>query len=920
MGWRSVSRSRGPDIQLLEIRDMMRSIWCLTFVGLLFAAHAAAQTAPATAPPARDEVKRLEDRVTRLEMELDRQRAKNPGEVPADPQAQKVVLVLETPHLGHVYSGGPQGSRFFAAKLLVVNLTPQPLILKREDVKLQIDGQPKPIQEVASNLRYHGFQIGRQHVQLETVSSFKEMRIPAGGTNSGWIFVADLQPGGRVPQMSLEVPFAGKTHKVDINAQQRSLLGLEVAFIGPRNALALFTISGELNMINLGALTDELDSLAAKKVGRVVLTWTDSAAMVPQDLHNWLKQAAQTLGRGEFNNEQFPALPANIREFHLAHLPTSQPSGDEEVGEDVGSVNRIHKTPDAAVRAALRTACDTLPREELMAAIEQGHPWARAAVLAYGAGRLPIEQLPLVLKYADDADPAIQTAALMGLRHFGEPIAVTKLLEYVRKNVPNLSSIAVASLAGSRFPNANQALLELLKTEPPASKRTIVTVLSQYPRPVWSDVLYEFAKSPDSGLNAEALRALQKVGHPELVALLQQHLQNSDAALRQLAFDILTNRTDRESEQVAMTYTLEQIQKSGPTPPMLNLLNRVKDQRAVPLLLAHLEKAEDKDSLLDSLLQIGDQTLADKLLPLYDTLRPSSKSKILTALRKWNVTKFRELAQEAVMQSDASLVNAAVQGLVEDGSTGAVKMIGDALEKNPEPQTWVYFCNALGQLGTEGARTALFKARESKDRSKQLQASQGLRQMLQRSPGFQHVYQGHQEMQAKKYKEALKHFTLAAEKDPRLPDAYVGRGDCHNRLGEFEEARKDYQKALDLDPFNSQASTGVCIMRILAGEVLPAIEQLEAHRDRFLNDPLYLYNSACAYSRAVEYFEKHTEVPNSDKLAAKYKAAALGDLNQSVKLGFRDFNWLGEDPDLKPLHNEVEFKKILEKKDGAEAE
>ena len=83
---------------------------------------------------------------------------------------------------------------------------------------------------------------------------------------------------------------------------------------------------------------------------------------------------------------------------------------------------------------------------------------------------------------------------------------------------------------------------------------------------------------------------------------------------------------------------------------------------------------------------------------------------------------------------------------------------------------------------------------------------------------------------------------------------------------------------------------------------------------------MYLYNSACAYSRAVEYFEKHTEVPNSDKLAAKYKAAALGDLNQSVKLGFRDFNWLGEDPDLKPLHNEVEFKKILEKKDGAEAE
>lgn len=904
---------------------MMRSFSYLMLIGLFSAATVAAQPTPVETPPARDrdrdEVKRLEDRVTRLEMELDRQRVKNPGEVPADPQAQKVVLVLETPHLGHVYTGGPQGSRFFAAKLLVVNLTPAPITLKRDDVKLKIDGQLQPIQEVSSNLRYHGFQIGRQHVQLESVSSFKEMRVPAGGTNSGWIFVPDLPPGGRVPQLMLEVTVAGKVQKLDVNAQQRSLLGLEVAFIGPRNCLGLFTISGELNMINLGALTDEMDALAAKKVGRVVLTWTDSAAMVPEDLYKWLEQAAQMLGRGEFNNEQFPALPANIREFHLAHLPVREAADGAEATIDVAmAVNRIHKSPDTAVRAALRTACDTLPREELLAAIEQGHPWARAAVLAFGAGRLPAEQLPLVLKYADDADPVIQTAALIGLRHFGEPAAVTKLLEYVRKNVANLSPIAVSSLAGSRFPGANQALLDLLQTEPPESKRTIVTVLSQYPRPVWSDVLFEFAKSPDSGLNAESLRALQKVGHPQLVALLQEHLQHSDPELRQLAFDILTNRNDRESEQVAMTYTLGQIEKSIPTPQMLLLLNRVKDQRAVPLLLSHLDKVEDKDSLLDAILQIGDQTLADKLLPLYDTLRPSAKSRILTALRKWDATRFRELAQDAVLQNDATLVNAAVQGLVEDGSPGAIKMLGDALEKNPEPQTWVYFCNALGQLGTDGARAALVKARESKDRSKQLQADQGLRQMRQRSPGIQHVYQGHQEMQAKQYKEALKHFSQAVEKDPRLPEAYVGRGDCHNRLGDFEAARKDYQKALDLDPFSAQATTGVCIMRIIAGDVIPAIEQLEAHRDRFLSDPLFLYNSACAYSRAVEYFEKHTEVPNHDKLAAKYKLSALADLKQSVKTGFRDFNWLGEDPDLKPLHGEGEFKKILEKKDSIDAE
>ena len=55
-------------------------------------------------------------------------------------------------------------------------------------------------------------------------------------------------------------------------------------------------------------------------------------------------------------------------------------------------------------------------------------------------------------------------------------------------------------------------------------------------------------------------------------------------------------------------------------------------------------------------------------------------------------------------------------------------------------------------------------------------------------------------------------------------------------------------------------------------------------------------------------------------MASKYKSASIADLRQSVKTGFRDFNWLGEDPDLKPLHNEAEFKLILEKKEAIEVE
>jgi HEAT repeat protein len=877
----------------------------------------------AQSEPSTEALKRLENRVTQLELDLARQHARNPGDVPADPKSQKIYMLLETPHIGHVYTGGPNGSRFFAGKLLIVNLTAHAMVVKRDDLRLLVDGQPQPPKDVPEPLKYHGFQIGRQHIQLEAVSSFKELRIPAGGTGSGWVFVPDLPVGGRVPRLVLELTHGERKDKVDINAQQRSLLGLEVAYMGPRNCLAVFTISGELNMINLGSLAEELERLSAKKIGRVVLTWTDTASPLPPELHSWLEQWANSMGRNEYNTENFPAIPAHLREIHLARMPRHDQQQSDEAPEE-GAIKRVHKTEPEAIRAALQSACETLPRDELLAAIETGHPWSRAAVLAYGAGRLPADKLPLILKYADDGDPAIQNAALMGLRHFGELQAIAKLIEYVHKNVEPASAVAIASLASSRFPAANEALLQIVKTEPNASKKTIVKVLAEYPRPIWSELLYEFAKSPNSGLNLEALRGLQRVGHPQLVSLLVETLKSPEDNLKQLAFDILISRTDRESEQVALNYTLEHLKTAMPTPQMLALLTRVKDQRAVPLLLALLAKAEDKDAVLDAMLQIGDQSLADKLLPLYETMQVSSRAKILATFRKWDLIKFRELAKTALLSSEGSLIAAAIQGLVEDGSPGAIQMLSDALDKNPETESWTYLCNALGQLGTDGARKALLKARDSEDVRKRDMAIQGLRQIYQRSPGVQDTYQGREKLREMKFDEALSFFNQAIHKDPASPLAYLGRGDSSKGLGKLDDARKDYEKAYELDPYSGDAITSLCILRVMQGQVKEGIEQLDSEikKSRYFrqDEANFYYNSACAYGRACEYLEQHKDFPDREELKVKYAATAIRHLKTAIKKDFGDWDLIAVDPDLKSLKDNPEFKRILEKREAINEE
>jgi predicted Zn-dependent protease len=44
---------------------------------------------------------------------------------------------------------------------------------------------------------------------------------------------------------------------------------------------------------------------------------------------------------------------------------------------------------------------------------------------------------------------------------------------------------------------------------------------------------------------------------------------------------------------------------------------------------------------------------------------------------------------------------------------------------------------------------------------------------------------------------------------------------------------------------------------------------------------------------------------------SKRKSAALTELKQAVELGYRDFDWMQQDPDLEPLKHHPEFQDLL---------
>jgi HEAT repeat protein len=869
----------------------------------------------------------LLERVNKLEKELLELRVKT-GKIPADKNDQRILTLIETPFLGSVYGGSNTNLRFLALKLLLVNLTDQPVTLGRDDLQLSADGQMYPVKDAPQQIQFNGFQIGQQQIQLRTLQMPKEIRLAVGGTASSWMMFPELPPGNHVPRLLLKLKLGDQDREIDINAAQRDVLGISVERIGPRASLGVITLAGALDTVNVGSLAEETDRLAADKLARVVIRFKEGSSIADPQLSSWLYNAVVNQGRPQGNEALFPPFPASFREIHLAEFPsTNQTSGIQQpypafTYQNPGGAGatRFHKTDAEAVMAALRSAYELLARDELLEAIRTGNRLERAAALAGGGGRLPVDKLPLLITLADDNDPVTQQAALLALSHFGEQVAIDKLLAYVRKDVPVLSTTAVAGLAASRYAAAHQALLELLHNEPPESKKNIVRILAAYPRPIWSEAIYEFVQDGRSGLNVEALQALVQVGHPRLIEVLRDALRGSDRNLAQTALQVLAARTDRESEEIAVEYTLDQLKSTPATPVMLQLLNRVKDRRAVPLLMAQFARQDNKSGLIQTLSLLGDEETAKFLAEKYGSLQGHEKGEVLRVMARFDKVRFRQLSAQALLTADGSVINAAVQGLQEDGGPEAIKVMTDALETAPGAFTWSYLCNALAQAGTPTARAALLKARDSENQEKRGYAVNALQILRQRSPGYQYVQHAQVFSRDQKWQEAIEQYTLALQLDPSLSDAYAERGHALLHLEKSAEAGKDFTKALELDPYNSLALTGACLSLVLAdGKHAEAVRMLEDGRARFPRNPMFLYNAACVYGRAFERVKKDAPA-DRDKLLEQYRQAALGDLKASIQNGFQEFDLMKKDPDLAPFQELPEFQNLLTAPPPAEAQ
>ena len=538
----------------------------------------------------------------------------------------------------------------------------------------------------------------------------------------------------------------------------------------------------------------------------------------------------------------------------------------------------------------------------------------RPAALADGGSRLTAEDLPLVLRFADGDDVKMQLAALTALRHFGEPAAIDKLLFYARKNVEPTVSAAIESLAASRYAVAHQALLDVLKKEHPASRRLIVRVLAKYPRPLWSDTIYSFIGDPEPEVAVEALRALVETGHPRLLDLLQgcagsRHGRRSRRGVSTAV------EAERSAERGIGARVCAAIDEDGTRPARActSCSTAPRIRGPFPLLLAALDRSSgSRTQIINTLAQIGDQSVGDALAAKYPTFSDRDKGTTLNALQLLKSPQFRRFAGEALTRGDSALVSTAINGFAERRQSASGAIAGQCARVAPRIRPsgptsrgpWRISARRRRSWPSTGAGL-----RESSQAQAGARCAEDSEPTFARISGISHrasvcakrtLGRGHFPVQRGHRARSRAFGRLFRPRPRRAADQETGRG--AQRFRESDQARslqcRGGQRLGDLPGHGGQHPDRDEDHRRFA---------IEAQR-RFC---LHLQRGLRVRPGAWSKRSSCPPSPERDKKADEFRKKAIADLQLSVKLGFPDLDWMKKDSDLDSLHGLPEFKRIV---------
>lgn len=851
-----------------------------------------------------------------------------PERLTEEEQSQAIVtegplaIYFDESYFGTTNAYGPGGIRYFVTRMVMTNLSEEDVSIASAEIELDADGDILHLANDMDALSNISVRSGNTYFNLGQHRTPETININAGQTRAVWLTFTNIPGSIQTPLLTLRMPVAGTKISADISGFHERILELTQERIGPEGCICLMHIDGKLNAINATTLVNAISDALNQNISRFVICWPEGAEPVSDEIVQWLMTSRMPAGFGWYSsNALLPTLPGDTKELNLVRIPN-----ENGIAQYSRSYNGIEQgTPtfpneDAAVIDALRSVAVGMTSDALLKEIADGHPLSRTAMLVHGAHLLPPSALPLVMDLLQSESEQLHLAAIRALGEFSEPEAIETLADLANDGSDAQRRSAIEGLAQSRFPLAHEVLSRILAGEWSIDRQAMIEILARHPRAEWNSYISAAATDADNNVRLAAIRALGRLGHPDRLNLLTEALASDDQNIRAEAFRQLVSFSDPAAQDVVIRETIRVMREEGMTADVQNSLSQYSDPRLVDALLERFRgSAQGRNETAVLLVRMADDETINEVLESWDDLNENEQMNLMNWLIQMEHARLGELARDCLESNNTNLVRMAVNALRIEGTDESIELMMKAVREAENASEWYMMCQQLVYSGGSEVEQMLIEGRNSGDAERKRFAVALLNEYRMRSPAGQVVQQAQQYLMEEKWAEAIQVYDIALEIDDKYAGAYSARGGARLHLQQEAEAEQDFQKALELDPFDGYAITGMAIVLASRNEIDKALEMVDEHRDLFQDDVNYTYNVACVCGRGVQAIDALPEADRNLEVRERLAERGINELSRSIELGGLDMALIEKDPDLDSLRNDPRFQEILDpNREGAD--
>jgi len=297
--------------------------------------------------------------------------------------------------------------------------------------------------------------------------------------------------------------------------------------------------------------------------------------------------------------------------------------GASEQNEAIGIVLDILRSDDQEMQAAAIAMVKEMPGTEVTEALAKElpnlSPKSQVQLLSALGDRGDVAARPAVVAAVKSEDESVRIAAFRALGQLGDDSSVELLAQAAAGSKGAEQKAARDSLYRLRGPNVDKVILATIPKAEAKTKVELINSVGQRNITAGAAVLLETAKDSDRKVRTGSLRTLKVVAGPgnlpALVELLINAKSSSDRTEAQKTIAAVAHRiADKNRQAASVLAVLPSVKETAARCSLLNVLGRIGDNTALPVLTAAL-----KDENVDI------QTAAVRALADWPTPEPAAE-------------------------------------------------------------------------------------------------------------------------------------------------------------------------------------------------------------------------------------------------------------------------------------------------------